>query len=122
MANETPAEKKETRRVVLKREQVLVLAPGVTLEQIAKCADEKALRRLLVSRAESPPRFVMEAWVWIGEFSGAAKDDAIRSYAGEPGTPDAKVGDYKAPGVTAWKGGLRFVAPPKPLVQAEAIE
>lgn len=114
MANET-TEKKDTRRVVLQRHRVIVVPEGVTIAELAEVKDEKALKKLI--GAEMP-----EAWVVVGEFVGDSKDKAIEAYAGKPGTDSAKVGVFKAPTVTAWAGGAKFVAPPKPLVEKEAIE
>lgn len=111
-----------TKRVVLKRERVLVLGDDVTLAQVAACADEKALRKLLVARAGSTQKYEVEAWVVIGTFDGASKRTAIEQYAGKPKTADAKAGDYKAPSVSAWSGGERYKRPPVPLFERESLE
>jgi hypothetical protein len=110
-----------TKRTVLKREQVLVLPAGVDLAAIASAKDEGALKKLL---GGADPRSVKpeEAWVVVGEFEGSTKDQAIRAHAGEPGTPDARQGAYKAPGARAWAGGLLYEAPPQPLVQTRALD
>lgn len=108
------AEARVTRRVVVSQHAVLLLpSGGVSSEGLA--AAWKALG------LKGAPREAA-AWVVVGEFDGASKDDAIEAYAGKPGTPDAKVGTYKAPGARSWAGGARYAAPPKPLVEREAID
>lgn len=103
-----------TKRVVLKRERVIVLPDAITAEK------QKALAAALGLKVTQVP--VAEAWVVCGEFSGNSKDHAIEAHAGKPGTPDAKVGAYRAPTVRAWQGGVVYTAPPKPLVEKAALD
>lgn len=109
-----PTERKDTKRVVLSQHRVILVPEGVTLEELASAADVKALKKLI--GAEMP-----EAWVVRGEFVGDSKDKAIEAYAGKAGTDSAKIGVFKAPTASAWAGGVRHKAPPKPLVEKEAI-
>lgn len=113
---EIEEERGPTMRLVLRQERVLVIS-GLTLTD----AEEKALREELkkVGIKNSSPQ---DAWVVVGEFEGASKEKAIEAHTGEPGTADAKTGTFKAPTVKAFAGGLRLVAPPKPLVEKESIE
>lgn len=108
-------DRKPTQRVVLRQERVLVISDEVTDEQIGEAV--KALGGRTGRKAVSVP----VAWVECGEFTGSKKG-AIEAYAGKAGTPDAKVGTFKAPTVTAMKGGIKHSAPPLPLVQSEAID
>lgn len=115
-AAETDEERKPTRRVVLRLVRGFELPAGmeVTPEQ------QKEVAKALGLKVTEVP--FVEAWAVVGEYEGQTKDNAIEAYAGKPGTPDAKVGDYKAPGAAAWAGGARYKAPPKPLVEKEAID
>lgn len=91
--------------------------------------DRKVTRRLVLERvkvrefneegtAANGPE--IEAWVERGEFDGS-QTGAIESYAGKPGTPDAKVGVFKAVPVRNWKGGVRHVQPALPKVERELL-
>jgi hypothetical protein len=102
-----------TRRTILKRERVVVLPEDVT------ALDVKALREALGTKATISEG---EAWVVVGEYIGASKREAIEAHAGKPGTPDAKPGDYKAPPVSGFSGGERYVRPDKPKVERETLE
>lgn len=115
MAKDKAEEREPTRRLVLKREQVIVLPEGVELADEKKLAEALGLKsaRGLVTR---------EAWTTIAEFEGGSMEQAILSYTGPAGEPDSKVGVFKAPTVRSWAGGLELVAPPKPLVQKRAID
>jgi hypothetical protein len=108
-------ESRDTRRMVLKRERVLVLPEGVD------SVDEKKLREALGVKP-SVKIVTTPAWVECGEQLGASKQHAIEAFAGKPGTPDARPGDYKAVGLSAWKGGRRYVKPPEPKVEAQDID
>lgn len=111
-------ERDPTRRVVLKRERVLVLpdtldgdALDKTLKDVGKAIGLRAGRLQPV-----------EAWTVTGEFEGASKLNAIQAHAGDPGTADAKPGTYRAPSVTAWKGTVVYEAPPEPLVTRRVLD
>lgn len=107
-----------TRRVVLRRERVLVLPDGLSDEDV-----QAVLKAVQASKKiGTPSKALMEAWVVVGEFEGASKDKAIEAHAGKAGTPDAKTGAFKAPTAAAWAGGSLYRAPAKPLVEREAIE
>lgn len=120
--NGSKPERETTKRVVLKRERVLVLGDGVSLADIAACADEKALRKMLVGQATTPVTYEIEAWVPVGTFDGDSKTKAIEAYAGKPGTADAKAGAYRAPTTSAWAGGIVYEQPPVPLFQRRALD
>lgn len=109
-----------TRRVVLRRERVLVLPEGVRVEELVAAKDERAMMKLLGHKVGSDP--YGEAWVEVGEFAGHSKTHAIEAYAGKPNTPDAKQGVYRAPSMSSWQGGLVYDAPPQPLVQRRELE
>lgn len=119
-AAETDEERKPTKRIVLRRERVLVLPDGVRVEELVAAKDERELMKLLGKKVGTDP--YAEGWVVVGEFEGQTKDKAIEAHAGKPGTPDAKVGAYKAPGVAAWAGGALYEAPPAPLVEKKALD
>lgn len=114
--NGQDAERRVTRRMVLRRERVLVLPDDVELtaerqKAIAAALGVKTSTKLLPG----------DAWMVVGEFSGS-KTGAIEAFAGKPGTPDALPGTYKAPGVIAWKGGQVYEKPPEPKVERTALE
>lgn len=101
-----------TKRVVMRRERVLMLP-----ENFDEAADKtKEAMKLLGVKG------VDEAWMVVGEFEGSSKNQAIVAHAGKPNTPEAIPGTYKAPSVTAWAGGRRYVKPPLPKVEAEDID
>lgn len=106
---------KVTKRVVLKREIVLVLPAG------GGTPPDKLLEAWKALGGKGVPQ-EGEAWVVVGEHPGATKSKAIRAHTGEPGSPDTKPGDFKAPSLRGWRGGERMVAPPKPLFQAQPLE
>lgn len=120
MADTNGNENTPTRRMVLKRERVLMLPDGVRIEELVAAKDEKAMMKLLGKPVGQDP--YAEAWLPVGEFEGASKTTAIAAYAGEPGTPDAKPGVYRAPSVSAWRGGTVYEAPPAPLVERRPLE
>lgn len=99
-----------TRRVVLKRENVIVVPDGADPEKVAE-----AQKVFGASRAKNAP---VEAWVVCGEFDGTSKRQAIEAHAGKAGTATAKVGVFRAPGTAAWKQATVYEAPPAPLIQA----
>lgn len=109
-----PQEEAEpTRRVVLSKVRVLLVPDALPDDALA------AAYKSLGGKGAAPEQ---EAWVNVGEFDGKSKDESIEGYAGKPGTPDAKTGEYKAVPVKSFAGGARYKAPPKPLVEREAIE
>jgi hypothetical protein len=105
-----------TERVILERVRAIVLPDDVTEEMIVK-----ALEALTVGKRRRGT-FRDDAWIEVARHTAGTKKAAIRIYAGAPGTADAKVGEWRAPTVTAWKDGVRHTAPPKPLIEAEEIE
>lgn len=112
--DEDKAERKPTERVVLKRETVLVLPPGVDLAQLF-APDTKALKKMGIG----PP---VEAWIEVARATAPTKATAIEAHAGKAGTPDALQGVFRAPTVTSWKDGVVYEAPPMPLVERSVIE
>lgn len=113
MAENENGNRRPTERVVLRCERVLVLPDGTTAEQLEEAAKALKLRGKPVTD---------EAWIEVGRHVAATKTAAIEAHAGKPGTPDAKVGLYRAPSSTAWKGAVSYSAPPLPLVQRQVIE
>lgn len=113
---------KPTQRVVLKRERVLVLPDGVDLTDLDPKVSEPLRKALGIKGGKANAEAHVEAWVVVGEYEGSDKRDAIEAYAGVPDTPDAKPGVYKAPGLTAWKGGRHYEKPPEPKVEAKDID
>lgn len=111
-----------TQRVVVKQERVIVVPAGAaaeSVEALVKAAntgkqieDEhlKALRGVKVG----------EAWVELGPAEGD-KPEAIATYAGEKGSPDAVPGLYRAPTQRSWKDGQLY-KPPVQRVDAETVE
>lgn len=117
----TDEERAVTRRVVLKQERVLVLPEGKTLEDIDPKVVETIRRALGIKGGKGNAQAHVEAWIVVGEFEGGSKQRAIEAYAGKSGEPDSKPGLYRAPSVTAWKGGRRYL-PPVQRVEAEDID
>lgn len=119
MAKETTEQaedRKPTDRVVLSQVRVIVLPEAITPEQ-----QEAISVALHTGRGKPVTVPVVEAWMEVGEHAGASKLSAIEAHAGVAGTPDAKPGTYRAPTVTAWKGAIRYSAPPQPLVERELL-
>lgn len=115
---ESPVEKKDTRRIVLRRAVVVELPYDVTDEQL------EAIGAALAPKKGKPKKATPETgWFVIpGEFEGASKEKSIYAYTGPPGLPDTIVGAFKAVPATAWKDGVLNAAPPKPLVQSTRLE
>jgi hypothetical protein len=114
-------ERGATKRVVVKRERVLVLPEGVTVEALGG-KDAEGIRRVLgIKGGRAHADAHVEAWVVCGEFEGD-KRDAIKAFAGEPGSPDAKPGTYRAPSASAWRGGRHYERPERPKVEAKDID
>src|SRR5436305_13656616 len=88
-----------TRRMVLAKAQVLVVPDGVDPEKLD--AAQTALR----ASGEARKQGVRAAWIECGEFTGS-KVHAVEQYAGKPGTPDAKVGEFKAPPASGFHGAV----------------
>ena len=114
-ATPAPAEDKQpTKRVILRRERAIIMPEGLTAEQVAAVlgavSDTKHIK--------SPKTEI--AWVVVGEQEGTQRE-AIEAHAGKPGTPDALPGDYKAPPARGWAGGERYVRPPAPKIEREAL-
>lgn len=114
-----PKQEGPTKRVVLRREDVIVLTD---LDQAQRDAVVKAVGAV---KAKGMPRDVAkprETWSVVGMFDGDSKTKAIEAHAGKPGTPDAKEGAFKAPTVSAWAGGEVYERPPAPLFERKALE
>lgn len=110
-----------TKRIVLRRERVIVLPEGVAEEVIARLLgsiDFGPEKRLKAALTKAGPT---DGWIVVGEFEGADMTRAIELHAGKPGTPDAIPGVYKAPSVRAWTGGEEYVKPPEPKVERKAL-
>lgn len=119
----TPAAEEETTaeptpRLVMKNERVLILPEGVEDVDLAKLGDALGLPKAQASRLVVSP----DAWIPVSEQTGSNMRQAIVAYTGPVGEPDTKVGVFKAPPARSWKGGMRLKAPPKPKVEAEAID
>lgn len=102
-----------TRRVVLKREDVIVLPEGTTVEELLT-ADKATLQSFLSTH-------LTKAWVVASEQTGT-KDGAIEAHAGKAGTPDAKPGEYRSVTTRAWSGGLVYERPEAPKVEKRRLE
>lgn len=105
-----------TERVILRRVRGLALPEEfqITPEQ------QKEVAKALGLKVSDVP--FVEAWQEVSRETGDDKRDAIEAYAGEPNTPTAKPGTYKAPTASAWKGGRQYDRPPEPKVEAKDIE
>lgn len=110
-APETP-DAKPTKRVVLKRENAIVLPEGTTVESL-KELDEPKLRKLLAAGLN-------EVWTVAAVTEGSLRQ-AIEAHAGKSGTPDAKPGDYKAPPLRGFLGGETLIRPPEPKVERQSL-
>lgn len=106
------AERLPTPRVILKRERVLVLPEDVS------SVDSKAIREALGTKGTVSEA---EAWVVVDEQTGT-QAAAIEAYTGPAGDPETKPGEFKAPPLRGWKGGLRMVRPPKPKVERQVLD
>lgn len=106
---------KRTERMVLRRERVIVLPDGAQLT----AEQQKGIAQLLGVKTNALP--VAEAWMPVGPQEGSSMRAAIEAYAGKPG-PKAIPGDYKAPTLTAWRGGESYVKPPEPKVERAPLE
>lgn len=122
-AAEAAAERKPTERVILKAEQVLVLPDGFDVAALKGTQAQAEAALMTLAKGGSKTRgHVGEAWVEVGRHVASTKTAAIEMHAGKPGTPDAKLGTFRAPTLTAWKDGVRYDAPPLPLVERSAVE
>jgi hypothetical protein len=117
VSEEEAAERRPTERVILERVRVVVLPDAMTPEQQAAIS---AALHAGKGKVRTVP--VEEAWREVARKVGSSKRAAIEEYAGKAGTPDAKVGVFRAPSTTAWKGGVENTAPPLPLVESRVIE
>lgn len=109
----------KTKRTVLKRERVLVLPDSLTQEQL-----DALIGAVAAVKVKGLPTGIAKpqtAWVVVAAGEGS-KTQAIEQHAGKPGTPDAKQGVYKAPNLSAWRGGEVYGAPPLPLVERRALD
>lgn len=115
MADENGKDRKPTERVILRSAKVLVIPDGATPEQI-----QAAASALYPKGRAKPP--MVTAWTEEARVVAATKTAAIEAHAGKPGTPDAKLGVFRAPTLTAWKDATVYAAPPLPLVERSVIE
>lgn len=120
MADEETTERGPTRRVVLRRERVIVLPESVDVGAI----DAKALAEALGMKSGKVPTALvgLEVWAEVRTVEAASKSKAIEAVAGKPGTPDATPGAYRAPSERAWKGGAVYERPPEPIVQRTLLD
>lgn len=118
MAKDEKVEAPLTRRLVMKRERVIVIPPGVELTAIdsVKLAESMGLPKSKQSLVRE------DAWLPVAEFDGATMDAAIVQHTGPAGQPDTKAGVFKAPSLRSWAGGVEMVAPPKPLFEKRRID
>lgn len=108
-----------TRRVVLRREDVIVLGDDLTQEQ-----RDAVLAAIAAVKVRGIPKGIAtarEAWVVVGEFEGASKLNAIEAHAGKANTPDAIPGAYRAPSVRSWADGEEYVKPPEPKIERRSL-
>lgn len=115
-AKKTDDDDKPTPRVVLKRERVLVLPDS--LPPGSKIDAGKLGEALGIPKAEAAKLVnTDEAWVQVKLATGS-KNAAIETFAGKPGTPEAKPGVYKAPSESAMRGGRAYETPAGPLARS----
>lgn len=112
------ADRKPTERVVLQRVVAMRIPDGATEEQVQAAMDALYPKAKATERAGA----VGEAWRHVKTVTAPTKSAAIEAHAGKAGTADALVGVFRAPSVTAWKGGVVYSAPPQPLIERSVIE
>src|SRR5438105_5962535 len=100
-ASEAVAERETGERVILKRERVIVLPEGIDAEHAEPLL--KQVRETVGNRATKAQ--LTDAWVEVARVTARDKRTAIKQHAGEPNTPDAKPGVYRAPTASSWTGG-----------------
>jgi hypothetical protein len=108
-----------TKRVVLRRERVIVVPEDADAAKVAKAV--AAASQSGPKGAPPRPVKIIDAWVEVGVFPGHSKLNAIVAVAGKAGTPDAIPGAYKAPGVTAWAGGEEYIRPPQTKIERRPL-
>jgi hypothetical protein len=119
-ASEAAAERETGERVILRRERVIVLPDDVVAGDVdaTKLREALGLKSAKVATADVG----REAWVEVARVTAKDKRSAIRQHAGEPNTPDAKHGAYRAPTVSSWAGGMEYERPPQPKVEAKPLD
>lgn len=103
-----------TPRVVFKRERVIVIPEGVEKVDADKLHEAFGVPKSVKVVTSD------EAWIEVARADGS-QDQAIRAYAGEPNTPDAKPGAYRTMPARSWKGGKVYTKPPEPKVEVEEL-
>lgn len=116
--SEQDQERRPTERVILKAERVVVLPAGAQPDQIAVAVEALYPKAKRAEREAS----IADAWLEVARHTAATKSAAVEAHAGKPGTPDAKLGTFRAPTLTAWKDAVVHDAPPLPLVQRSVID
>lgn len=111
---ERKAERVPTERVVLRHVEVLLL------EDVSEGA--RASIEELIKADRKSKHAVTGAWLEVSRRTAPTKLAAIEAHAGKAGTPDALVGTFRAPTVTAWKDAEVYAAPPAPLVERTTVD
>lgn len=110
---------KVTERVILEQRRVIVLPADVGSETVQGALNVINDSLKGKTREKAVPA---EAWTVCDQRAAVSKRASIVAHTGEPGTPDARPGTFKAVPVGNWKGGLVLKAPPRPLVMATELE
>lgn len=115
---EPTEEKAKAKRKILKRERVIVLPEqldGDALDATLKAVAKEVGMRLGALKPTN-------AWLVVAENEEDSITAAIVAHAGEPGTPTAKPGIWKAVPVRGWGDAVKYEKPPEPKVEASKVK
>lgn len=112
---ERKAERVPTERIVLRSVAAIEVPADVTGDQLEQVA-------AIFKRKGRAKGSVVGAWLEVARVTAPTKLAAIEAHAGKAGTPDALVGTFRAPTVTAWKDAEVYAAPPAPLVERTTVD
>lgn len=119
----------ETQRMVLRGLPAILVPHGVSndvLKKVQGLLRDPAVLAAVVEQGEGNADdvglFVPLAFTVEGEPQTGSKDRCIEAVAGKAGTPDARPGTYRAPSMSAMRGGKRYTRPPRPKVEAETLD
>jgi hypothetical protein len=98
--------------------RVIVIPEQIEAEQLAAAVE------VLYPKGKRPEReaAVVDAWLEVARVTAPTKVAAIEAHAGKPGTPDARLGVFRAPTLTSWKDAQVYNAPPLPLVERTTVD
>lgn len=106
-----PAKSKQTRRVILTGFELTPKAVADALAKQSGFNQEKILKQL------GSDGKAVTVWVEIGKGNGTTKKAAIESVVG-----DEQPGKFRAPGESAWKGGIAKRKPEKIVLDVEDLD